>query len=91
MDGHSVMNFNSLFQLDTLRRNHDSALAAVDKLLFMHDALSYMLTGQMVTEYTIASTAQLVNANTRRLEDALLQEIGLTQTHFGRFVYPGEK
>ena len=50
-----------------------------------------MLTGQMVTEYTIASTAQLVNANTRRLEDALLQEIGLTQAHFGRFVYPGEK
>ena len=89
--GIQVMNFNSLFQLDTLRRNHDSALAAVDKLLFMPDALSYMLTGQMVTEYTIASTAQLVNANTRRLEDALLQEIGLTQTHFGRFVYPGEK
>ena len=57
----------------------------------MPDALSYMLTGQMVTEYTIASTAQLVNANTCRLEDALLQEIGLTQAHFGRFVYPGEK
>ena len=89
--GIQVMNFNSLFQLDTLRRNHDSALAAADKLLFMPDALSYMLTGQMVTEYTIASTAQLVNANTRRLEDALLQEIGLTQAHFGRFVYPGEK
>lgn len=89
--GIQVMNFNSLFQLDTLRRNHDSALTAADKLLFMPDALSYMLTGQMVTEYTIASTAQLVNANTRRLEDALLQEIGLTQAHFGRFVYPGEK
>ena len=89
--GIQVMNFNSLFQLDTLRRNHDSALAAADKLLFMPDALSYMLTGQMVTEYTIASTAQLVNANTCRLEDALLQEIGLTQAHFGRFVYPGEK
>ena len=89
--GIQVMNFNSLFQLDTLRRNHDSALAAADKLLFMPDALSYMLTGQMVTEYTIASTAQLVNANTRRLEDALLLEIGLTQAHFGRFVYSGEK
>lgn len=33
--GIQVMNFNSLFQLDTLRRNHDSALAAADKLLFM--------------------------------------------------------
>ncbi len=89
--GIQVMNFNSLFQLDTLRRNNDSALAAVNKLLFMPDALSYMLTGEMVTEYTIASTAQLVNAKTRKLEDALLHELGLTQTNFGRFVYPGEK
>ncbi len=89
--GIQVMNFNSLFQLDTLRRNNDSALAAADKLLFIPDALSYMLTGEMVTEYTIASTAQLVNANTRKPEDALLRELGLTESNFGRFVYPGEK
>ncbi|MCD8182478.1 MAG: rhamnulokinase [Bacteroides sp.] len=89
--GIQAMNFNSLFQLDTLRRNHDSALAAADKILFMPDALSYMLTGEMVTEYTIASTAQLVNANTRKLEDALLNELGLAQAHFGRFVYPGDR
>ncbi len=89
--GIQVMNFNSLFQLDTLRRHHDSALEAAHKILFMPDALSYMLTGEMVTEYTIASTAQLVNARTRKLEDSLLKEIGLTQQHFGRFVYPGEQ
>ena len=68
--GIQVMNFNSLFQLDTLRRNKDSALEAADKILFMPDALSYLLTGEMVTEYTIATTAQLVNAETRRLEPA---------------------
>lgn len=89
--GIQVMNFNSLFQLDTLRRNNDSALAAADKILFMPDALSYMLTGEMVTEYTIASTAQLVNATTRRLEPELLSALNLTEEHFGRFVYPGEK
>ena len=89
--GIQVMNFNSLFQLDTLRRNDDSALAAADKLLFIPDALSYMLTGEMVTEYTIASTAQLINAKTRKFEDALLYEIGLTRSNFGRFVYPGDK
>ena len=89
--GIQVMNFNSLFQLDTLRRNGDSALAAADKLLFIPDALSYMLTGEKVTEYTIASTAQLVNAKTRKLENALLRELGLTENNFGRFVYSGEK
>lgn len=90
LTGIQIMNFNSLFQLDTLRRNDDSALAAADKILFMPDALSYMLTGEMVTEYTIATTAQLVNAETRRLEPELLSAVGLTEAHFGRFVYPGE-
>ncbi len=89
--GIQVMNFNSLYQLDTLRRNNDSALAAAKKILFMPDALSYMLTGQMVTEYTIASTAQMVNAQTQRLEPELLAAIGLTEENFGRFVFPGEK
>ena len=50
-----------------------------------------MLTGEMVTEYTIASTAQLVNAQTRRLEPELLQAVGLSERNFGRFVFPGEK
>ncbi|MDR0988529.1 MAG: rhamnulokinase [Prevotellaceae bacterium] len=87
--GIQVMNFNSLFQLDTLRRGDDSLLEAADKILFMPDALSYLLTGEMVTEYTIATTAQLVNAATRRLEPALLASLGLTEENFGRFVQPG--
>lgn len=89
--GIQVMNFNSLFQLDTLRRNRDSALQAAAKILFMPDALAYLLTGEIVTEYTIASTAQLVNAQTRRLEPELLEAVGLTEGHFGRFVFPGER
>lgn len=91
LTGIQVMNFNSIFQFDTLRRNNDSALAAADKILFMPDALSYMLTGEMVTEYTIASTAQIVNAKKRTLEPELLSAVGLTEENFGRFVYPGEK
>ncbi len=89
--GIQVMNFNTLFQLDTLRRHRDSALEACHKILFVPDALSYMLTGEMVTEYTIASTGQLVDAQKRRLDPELLQVVGLTEEHFGRFVYPGEK
>lgn len=89
--GIQVMNFNSLFQLDTLRRNGDSALQAAANILFMPDALSYLLTGEMVTEYTIASTAQLVNAQKRRLEPELLEAVGLTEQHFGRFVFPGQR
>lgn len=91
LTGIQVMNFNSLFQLDTLRRHHDTVFQATHKLLFMPDALAYLLTGEQVTEYTIATTAQLVNASTRKLEPELLQAVGLTESHFGRFVYPGQQ
>lgn len=89
--GIQFMNFNSLFQLSTLRRNGCSALEAADKILFMPDALSYLLTGQMVTEYTIASTSQMLNPRTKRFEKELLDVVGVREEQFGRFVFPGEK
>lgn len=90
LTGIQVMNFNSLFQFDTLQHNNCSAFKAAEHILFIPDALSYMLTGQMVTEYTIASTAQIVNAKTRQLEPEILNQVGLTPANFGRFVNPGE-
>ncbi|MBQ8424267.1 MAG: rhamnulokinase [Coprobacter sp.] len=91
LTGIQFINFNSLFQLSTLHRNHCSALEAADKILFMPDALSYMLTGEMVTEYTIASTSQILNPRTKELEQELLDVAGVKKEQFGRFVYPGEK
>ena len=89
--GIQVMNFNTLFQLDTMRRNDCSALATADKILFIPDALAYMLTGEMVTEYTIASTSQMINPRTRKWDEEILQRIGLNAEQFGRQVMPGEK
>ena len=89
--GIQIMNFNSLFQLSTLRRNGCSALEAADKILFMPDALSYMLTGERVTEYTIASTSQMLNPRTKRFEKELLDAVGVSEEQFGRFVFPGEQ
>lgn len=89
--GIQIMNFNSLFQLYILRKNHCSALEAAEKILFMPDALGYMLTGQMVTEYTIASTSQILNPRTKRFEQELLDVVGIREEQFGRFVFPGEQ
>lgn len=91
MTGIQFMNFNTLFQLDTIRRSNFSVLPVTDKILFIPDALSYMLTGEMVTEYTIASTSQMINPETKRFEPELLKELQLSENHFGRFVYPGTK
>ena len=91
LTGIQFMNFNSLFQLSTLHRNHCSALEAADKILFVPDALSYMLTGEMVTEYTIASTSQILNPRTKEFEQELLDVVGVKKSQFARFVYPGER
>ena len=66
--GIQVMNFNSLYQLYALNREHSPALAAAEHVLFMPDALSYLLTGEQVCEYTILSTSQLMNPRTRELD-----------------------
>lgn len=87
--GIQFMCFNSLFQLDTLRRNSSSSLAAAAKILFTPDALSYMLTGEAVCEYTIASTSQLLNPQTGDLDNGLLDAVGLKREQFGRLVQPG--
>lgn len=89
--GIQIMNFNSVFQFDALRRNDSSLFAAADKFLFIPDALGYLLTGEAVTEYTIASTAQLLDPQTRRWDKTLLDLLGLRPEHFGRPVMPGER
>ena len=89
--GIQVMNFNTLFQLDTMRRNNSSALKAANKILFIPDALAYLLTGEMVTEYTIASTSHMINPRTRKWDKKILEMLGLDADKFGRQVMPGEK
>ena len=88
--GIQFMNFNSLFQLFAMRRHNDSALEAADKILFIPDALMYMLTGEAVCEYTILSTSQLLDPRTCRIDNELLDILGLQKSQFGRYVNPGE-
>ena len=87
--GIQFMNFNSIFQLHAMRREGNSALKNAQKILFIPDALSWMLTGEEVCEYTIASTSQLLDPRTKELDERLLASLGLTRPMFGRMVQPG--
>lgn len=89
--GIQIMPFNSLYQLYALQCEGNSALHAARRLLFMPDALSYLLTGRMVTEYTIASTSQLLNPRTKRIEGRLLEGMGLSPELFPPVVMPGHR
>jgi len=89
--GIQFMPFNTLFQLDTIRRENKDAFAKADKVLFMPDALVYMLTGEAVMEQTIASTSQMLNPQTGDLDTKILASIGMKRERFGRLVKPGER
>ena len=87
--GIQIMNFNSLFQLNTMLEENSSIYPLIDKILFMPDALSYLLTGKMVTEYTIASTSQMINPYTKEFEHSLLDAIRLSKEQFAPMVFSG--
>ncbi|MBQ7419593.1 MAG: rhamnulokinase [Prevotella sp.] len=87
--GIQLMNFNSIFQLYAMRREQNTALQTAKKILFVPDALSWMLTGNEVCEYTIASTSELLDPRTKQLDERLLASLGLSRSKFGKMVKPG--
>ena len=87
--GIQFLNFNSIFQLYAMKLEKNSAFRNAEKILFIPDALSWMLTGNEVCEYTIASTSQLLDPKTKELDERLLKTLGLTRSKFGKMVQPG--
>ncbi len=89
ISGIQFMNFNSLFQLSAMVHHGDPALKVTDKILFLPDALSYLLTGEMVTERTILSTSSFMDAKTGEISSELLSPLGISTKQFAPIVQPG--
>jgi len=87
--GIQIMNFNSLFQLYAAKRENYSPVKTAKEILFMPDALSYLLTDKKTCEYTIASTSQLLNPYTKKTETKLLETIGIPASILQDIVMPG--
>jgi len=90
LTGIQIMNFNSLFQLYAAKKENASALNNAKHILFMPDALSYLLTGEKVCEYSIASTSQMLNPNTGQFETKFLEKAGIPASLLLPVVMPGE-
>ena len=89
--GIQVMNFNSLYQLYAQSREEESPLRRAELVLFMPDALSYLLTGEQVCERTILSTSQLMDPRSGMLDEELLHVAGVRASMFARRVMPGAR
>lgn len=84
--GIQIMDFNTLFQLAEMP---EELKVKVAKFLFIPDALSYMLTGNPVTERTVASTSGMLNPSTGSFDNALLEAAGVRSAQFAPIVEPG--
>lgn len=87
--GIQMMNFNSVFQLYAQSRSGD--LKDAEKILFIPDAISYLLTGRMVCEYTILSTSAIMDPRTRTIDERIMEVIGLPADTFPEIVFPGHR
>ncbi len=77
--GIQFMQFNSIFQLLSMVITNHPLLEVAESLLFMPDLFNFLMTGQKFSEYTIASTSQLLNAKTRRWDASLMDQMGLPE------------
>lgn len=87
--GIQFMELNTLFQLISLKKQRPEMLERADKMLFMPDLFAYFLTGKMCSEYSIASTSQLIDINTRSWSKELLDTFGIKESLFAPLTEPG--
>ncbi len=87
--GIQSLNFNTIYQLAAEQRFNPGLLDYADKMLFIPDLLGYFLTGEMATEYTIASTGAVLDANSKDYAFELLDKLGIPRKLFSSIVAPG--
>ena len=86
--GIQTLNFNTIFQLCADMRDRPEIFEIADKLLFVPDLLEYFLTGEKKTEYTIASTGALLNAQARDWSWELIDKFGIPRKLFTEIQQP---
>ena len=87
--GIQFMDFNTVFQLLSLKENRPYILDEADKLLFTPDLLNYMLTGVKAAEYSIATTSQMVDLRTNGWSDEILKAFGIKKSLLADIVPSG--
>jgi rhamnulokinase len=87
--GLQFLPFNTLYQLMALKMQNSQQLQNAQTLLMMPDLLHFWLCGVKASEYTIASTSQMLDARTRGWHDGLLQRLNLSSNILPDIIAPG--
>lgn len=88
--GLQFMPFNSLFQLHALERENAPVLQHATRLLMMPDIFHWLLCGEMVNEFTNATTTQVLDPRTGQWSSKLIDAFQLPASIFGQVGSPGD-
>ncbi len=87
--GIALHKFNTIYQLYAMKMNDDPVLEMADKLLFIPDLFNYLLSGEIKSEFTFATTSQLFNPQTMEWDSELFNAIGVSKELMQEVVRPG--
>ena len=79
--GIQSMNINTLFQLHYLVKHEKNTIFRAEKMLMMPDLFAYFLTGECRSEFTEATTTQLIDQKARGWNLQLIEAIGIPKPH----------
>lgn len=81
--------FNTIYQLMAVKEQIPEQMEQAETLLMIPDYLHFLLSGQKVTEYTNASTTQLLNPQTKDWDWDLIDRLGYKRELFQKICLPG--
>lgn len=87
--GIQFLPINTIYQLFAACRATPDLIDAARALVTIPDLLNYWLAGELVSEYTVATTTQFIDARSRTWAKRLLEEIGLPTRLLQPLVEPG--
>ncbi len=80
--------YNTIYQLMAVKTQNPNQLENVKALLMMPDYMHFLLTGKKASEYTIATTSQLINPNTKSWDYELIDMLGYPKEIFQEIKVP---
>ncbi len=81
--------FNTIYQLMAVKMKKPQELANAKTMLLIPDYFNFLLTGRKATEYTNASTTQLLHPETKEWDFELIDMLGFPRDIFTEIKLPG--
>lgn len=91
ISGLQPFNFNTINKLIWLKENRPEIADQMSRFVFIPSIFLYFLTGEMVTDSSMAGTSMLTDLSKRAFSKEILNSIGLTENIFPPMVEPGTR